>query len=160
VTCSRCGGSGEYSYCQMYGRTCFKCGGSGRQLTKRGRAAADYLRALRTIKARDVKFGDCVYISAVPGFAKATYVRVDTIYTQLRSGSHRDPKTGETVYVNHLNLNGTTPKGERFGLGTFPDADVRLVPTKAEAEAQVAKALAYQATLTKAGTVAKRARAA
>lgn len=28
-TCSRCGGSGEYSFCQMHGTTCFKCGGSG-----------------------------------------------------------------------------------------------------------------------------------
>jgi rRNA maturation protein Nop10 len=28
-TCSRCGGSGRYSWCQMYGDTCFKCGGKG-----------------------------------------------------------------------------------------------------------------------------------
>jgi hypothetical protein len=29
--CTRCGGSGHYSYCQMHGTTCFKCGGSGAQ---------------------------------------------------------------------------------------------------------------------------------
>lgn len=29
--CSRCGGSGHYSYCQMYGTRCFKCGGSGKE---------------------------------------------------------------------------------------------------------------------------------
>lgn len=28
-TCSRCGGSGRYSWCQMYGDKCFKCGGKG-----------------------------------------------------------------------------------------------------------------------------------
>lgn len=27
VTCGRCGGTGEYSYCQMYGTTCFGCAG-------------------------------------------------------------------------------------------------------------------------------------
>jgi len=26
-TCSRCGGSGHYSYNQMYGTVCFKCNG-------------------------------------------------------------------------------------------------------------------------------------
>jgi hypothetical protein len=31
-TCSRCHGSGNYSYCQRYGTTCFKCGGSGKTL--------------------------------------------------------------------------------------------------------------------------------
>jgi hypothetical protein len=30
-TCTRCGGSGEYSYCQSHGTRCFKCGGSGKQ---------------------------------------------------------------------------------------------------------------------------------
>lgn len=45
--CSRCGGSGRYSYCTMYGDTCFKCSGSGRMLTKRGAAArAVFLESL------------------------------------------------------------------------------------------------------------------
>jgi hypothetical protein len=29
VVCGRCGGSGHYSYCSMYGTTCFGCRGSG-----------------------------------------------------------------------------------------------------------------------------------
>jgi len=28
-TCNRCGGSGSYSYCQMYGTKCFGCAGAG-----------------------------------------------------------------------------------------------------------------------------------
>lgn len=28
VTCGRCGGTGHYSYCQMYGTTCFECHGN------------------------------------------------------------------------------------------------------------------------------------
>lgn len=30
--CSRCGGSGQYSFCPQYGTTCFKCQGTGRQV--------------------------------------------------------------------------------------------------------------------------------
>jgi hypothetical protein len=35
--CSRCGGSGHHSRCEMYGTTCFKC--SGRKVTLTRRAA-------------------------------------------------------------------------------------------------------------------------
>lgn len=34
ITCSRCGGSGHYSYNRMYGTTCFKCNGRGQQAPK------------------------------------------------------------------------------------------------------------------------------
>ena len=34
ATCTRCGGSGHYSYCQTHGTTCFGCGGSGKGLPK------------------------------------------------------------------------------------------------------------------------------
>jgi hypothetical protein len=32
--CTRCGGSGSYSYCQMYGTRCFGCNGGGTMLPK------------------------------------------------------------------------------------------------------------------------------
>ena len=35
-TCSRCGGTGQYSYCSAYGTMCFKCNGSGNQISKIG----------------------------------------------------------------------------------------------------------------------------
>jgi hypothetical protein len=47
--CSRCGGSGHYSYCQRFGTTCFKCGGKGIQRTRAAKAAA---RKVEAIKAR------------------------------------------------------------------------------------------------------------
>lgn len=47
-TCSRCGGSGSYSYCTMYGDRCFKCSGTGVVHTARAaRAYADWQDALR-----------------------------------------------------------------------------------------------------------------
>ena len=39
-TCSRCGGSGHFSYNQIDGSRCFKCGGAKVTYTKRGQAAA------------------------------------------------------------------------------------------------------------------------
>ena len=57
-TCGRCGGSGRYSYCQMYGDRCFKCAGKGKHLTKRGLAANKFLRTLRSKPASELKVGD------------------------------------------------------------------------------------------------------
>ncbi|HET9564656.1 MAG TPA: hypothetical protein VFP27_09155, partial [Mycobacterium sp.] len=44
-SCSRCGGSGHYSYCQMYGTTCFKCGGRKRTLSAAGSKASLAIKA-------------------------------------------------------------------------------------------------------------------
>lgn len=37
--CSRCGGSGHYSWCQRFGDTCFKCQGRGTMISKAGAEA-------------------------------------------------------------------------------------------------------------------------
>ena len=42
-TCSRCAGSGKYSYCQTHGDTCFGCGGTGKVLP----TTSEALRAAR-----------------------------------------------------------------------------------------------------------------
>ncbi len=63
-TCGRCGGSGEYSYCQMHGTTCFGCNGSGSAPTKAGKAAVKRVAAFKKAKfsklASAVKAGDIV----------------------------------------------------------------------------------------------------
>lgn len=48
-TCSRCGGSGHYSYCQRYGTVCFRCQGNKQTLTKRGTAAQAYYIGLLSL---------------------------------------------------------------------------------------------------------------
>jgi hypothetical protein len=45
AVCSRCGGCGNFSYCQMYGTTCFKCGGSGKTATKLTPALLEQIKA-------------------------------------------------------------------------------------------------------------------
>ena len=59
--CGRCGGSGRYSYCTMYGDKCFGCNGNGRVLTRDGSAAqqaiADARERMCGITAETVKPG-------------------------------------------------------------------------------------------------------
>lgn len=64
--CSRCGGSGHYSYNPRYGTVCFKCGGSGKQLTKDARKSKqkvdEFLNEHFSKPASQIKKGDYVYI--------------------------------------------------------------------------------------------------
>lgn len=57
-TCGRCGGCGNYSYCQMYGTTCFGCRGTGKVYTKRGGAALAFFEASLMVPAGEIKVGD------------------------------------------------------------------------------------------------------
>lgn len=65
--CSRCGGSGHFSYNSLTGTTCFKCNGGKRQVTARGRKAQKIVRGLRSelteVNAEDVEVGDRVRLS-------------------------------------------------------------------------------------------------
>src|SRR5690349_20778419 len=64
--CTRCGGSGEYSYSPMYGTRCFKCHGGKRQLSRRGAAARKAWDAVVETMARpvaEVQVGDKVKTS-------------------------------------------------------------------------------------------------
>jgi hypothetical protein len=58
VTCARCAGSGSHSFNLMHGSVCYGCNGTGKAYTKRGKAASDYLKALRTVRADSLKVGD------------------------------------------------------------------------------------------------------
>lgn len=67
ATCGRCGGSGNYSYNMMHGTRCYGCSGRGYVLTKRGRAAQNFLNDLRIKPVEDIKVGDLVYVDFFGG---------------------------------------------------------------------------------------------
>ena len=75
--CTRCGGSGRYSYCQMYGDTCFKCGGTGVILTRRGNAAFSYYRNLFETQASNIVAGS--YIRFNGKWKKVLNIKEDTL---------------------------------------------------------------------------------
>lgn len=62
-TCTRCGGSGKYSYCHQYADRCFKCRGSGVTLTKRGAVAKAYFEDLCTVLVSEVTVGDGIVMT-------------------------------------------------------------------------------------------------
>jgi hypothetical protein len=56
-SCSRCGGSGKFSYCEKWGDMCFKCEGKGIALTQLGLKQYNYFRECLSIPVNQVKIG-------------------------------------------------------------------------------------------------------
>lgn len=142
-TCSRCGGSGSYSYCQMYGSRCFKCGGAGKVYTKRGRIAYNlYMESLK-VPAGSLKIDDLLYCENV--FAnKAHFSKI----VSIEPNGVTDPQ-----YSNCGYLSITTASNN--GLQCPANYMVRKGWDAESKAAFRSFALAYQDTLTKTGTVRK-----
>jgi len=145
-TCSRCGGSGQYSYNQMTGSRCFKCHGLKHTLTKRGSAARDFFVNSQYKAVTDLKVG--MFHWQTPMGRKGFWSKItnlepsSSVYAILPDGSH-------LVYT-HISCE----KGD--GLQTFPDSKVRAVADDAEFAALKQAALDYQDTLGKSGKPLKR----
>ena len=144
-TCSRCGGSGHYSYNQIDGTVCYGCGGRGVQLTKRGRAAQEYYNELLKKPIAEIVIGDRLLDGGVPGmpsFSPAWYV-VD----------HVGPDPLNSGYTA---ISGLDAKAERHGLSTPLTGSIRVAHSAVEKRRLQQQALDFQATLTKMGTPRKR----
>lgn len=138
-TCTRCGGSGHYSFCEMYGTTCFGCHGAGKKLTKRGRAARAWYDARREIPLTEVRPGMRVRASG----ATFTVASIDQ-----NGGTWQVDGDGPHPYINVHSVSGKFVQS----FCRWTDKVVRLLP-KAENDTLIAEALAYQASLTKLGKV-------
>lgn len=135
-TCGRCGGSGSYSYCSMHGSRCFGCGGLGEKLTKRGAAAQAFYRASASKPAGEFVPGDLIQLIGVTmgggtytAFERVTSVTID----------------GDKCVIE------SERKGQKASLHTSVSAMYRRGLTAEEKQDLVAKAKAYQETLTKLG---------
>ena len=146
--CTRCGGSGHYSFCQSHGTTCFKCSGTGWMLTKRGYATKMVLEALRTKPAAAVKVGDAIRNSTTGKFETVTAVEGYPMHLACTSRQF-----GEAQTYRHIQLNITT---NGMGLICSPAHQIRCQFTGEAAAWTMAAAMAYQDGLTKAGKPAKR----
>ena len=140
--CGRCGGSGNYSFNMMHGSTCYGCGGSGLRLTKRGRAAQDFFRASLEVPQDEVKVGDVVMVTVNMAGTKRPATVVGIMPDDL------NPDRGP-IFNTVLNSNGNEHNIHTTGACTM---------TRPRTQADVDAALAYQATLTKAGKVRKSAK--
>jgi len=149
-TCTRCGGSGRYSFNLKDRDTCYGCNGKGEQFTARGLAAAKFLTASLKVPAEQIKVGDVIRfefhdisfwapVSEVQNGSDAKYRKPD--------GSWVDCSTFTLWCVR---------KGRRYGFGANTQDGVRISHDAASKQAKVTAALEYQATLTKAGKPSKR----
>lgn len=145
MVCPRCGGSGEYSYNAIHGSRCYGCGGSGEKYTKRGAAAAAFLNALREVRADSIKPGDYVRVTGINS-AKWYYVESVEIGEAKGQGCYRDDGLYQQVKLNCKDIT----------CYENPDTMMRKAYSQEEKRAQFEKALAYQETLTKAGTPRKK----
>lgn len=143
-TCSRCGGSGNYSYCQRFGTVCFKCGGKKQALTKRGAAANEYLIKLRSKPAREIQVGDMIMHDG-HGIGKSCWTKV----TEVRPGERgRDGGcyvNGEVIppviVVDTLACKYSTNGDQIFRVFVSREHEVETLK----------QAITYQNTLTKMG---------
>jgi len=154
--CSRCGGSGEYSYCQSHGTRCFKCHGKGEVLTKRGQAAQEHFNSLCVKPASEIKVGDIIRVDGVTvggGFFKYFAEVVEVSAPHVYAVQTVDGVKKDTVGID------ITSESKKFGRckhTTSGKSDFRLAQSKEEKTAKRQIALEYQANLTKAGTPRKR----
>lgn len=157
IPCSRCGGTGHYSYCSMHGTRCFKCGGAKRVHTKRGAAAAKFLEELRSVPVEQIAPGDLMRVEMFVGAGSYRFfMRVESIELRPSPARRMNPVTGEwEAFPDDWAITGSNDKHGRVTVHMPQGELVRKGWTADEKAAQLRKALAYQATLTKAGTVRK-----
>lgn len=142
--CSRCGGSGRYSWNAMHGDRCYGCNGRGRVYTKRGRAAADFYTALLSKAISEVQVGDLVR-DYDGRFRKVAVSARDT--GNMESGSRRIGYDYEANVCWYLKFEGGS------GMSGYPaDHIVRIGHTADEKREAREKALAFQSTLNLNGT--------
>jgi hypothetical protein len=138
-TCSRCGGCGRHSYCEMYSDTCFKCHGKGQALTRRAVVARQWMIEQRKILVRDVKPG--MTIRACGSTYNVQSVSQDTVSTSK--------SLVDGVWIEHPPS--WQIRGIKHGLTAQGDHVVELIPSRAEQIEQLRAAIEYQNSLTKAG---------
>ena len=151
--CSRCHGSGKYSYCERFADICFKCQGDKIALTKRGAVAKTYLENLCTVTAENLKIGDRVSVSGMTmGGSRYSYIAAVTEinnnpYDGFISSSFIGPRNRlvgiVTMHPKYGQVNNTVSAHHNFRIYSADNSD------------KIAMALEYQAKLTKQGKLRK-----
>ena len=119
-TCSRCGGSGSYSFNPRDGSRCFGCGGSGRRITRRGKRAHALVQKRRDKvygrPAREVKVGDKVWVE---GFVPCPGLPIPGRRARFRTVQEIEPDGDQLSFVYVIG-------DDRFHVTQAPDTIVRV----------------------------------
>jgi hypothetical protein len=155
-TCSRCGGCGQYSYCQMYGTRCFKCCGAGKVYTKRGLAAKAYLDKICSVPVESLAVGDTVRAPVLGGGYKFARIITLKVYTQEDCDAGTKCSSNGGPFVNYHNPGDVEITTAQMVFGVRAGELVRKGWDAATKRAKLVEAIAYQETLTKLGKPRKR----
>lgn len=155
IPCSRCCGSGQYSFCTMHGSRCFKCHGKGKVLTKRGSLTNEFIKSLRAteVSIKDLKIGDWIKIPGESKFSKI--VSIGEIHPSSMSKDFEASKiAGHDVWIQHYSI-GFNFEGRTLSLGLHVESKIPR-HNGLDALATWKQGMEFQASLTKAGKPTKK----
>jgi hypothetical protein len=146
-TCGRCGGSGNYSYCAMYGTRCFKCGGSKRVLSAAGAKASKavkvFIAAHFSVPVEALVVGDRIKVESVTRTIASIATDGGSKY-----GIGKDA-AGNTIWEDYVTLTFTKPVPSAFGPYSSHGYCKGTPVIKAVAGADWDRVVAFARTLTK-----------
>jgi hypothetical protein len=132
VECSRCGGTGRYSFNLKDGNKCYGCKGKGLKLTKRGTAANKWMTEKLLVNVEDIVIGD-----------------------RIQDGGTRFTVMGIKIADESISF-GAKFNGEPWEMGFLKGSKVKTIPSNENREALLIQAIEYQSTLTKQGMLRKK----
>jgi hypothetical protein len=142
-SCSRCGGSGKYSYCQSYGTKCFKCGGSGVTITKRGGAAREFFNESLKRHTNELEVGHLVQLTN--GWVKILRIENEvTICKESIDQKEFEGREDIRLYFNNSSYQ-LSKDSKKESIVSYDDYDSKLMI-----------ALDHQLKLTKTGKLMKK----
>jgi len=124
-SCSRCGGTGHYSFTPMYGTTCFKCSGTTRQLTKLGIKAKEIYESALTLPVSEINPGMILLTTELNGPRKRREV------SSVGPSSSKAMIDGEWIPYTEIRFKDSDMRHNVFATGTVrlalsPDTHSRI----------------------------------
>ena len=155
ITCSRCLGSGHYSYNAMTGTRCFKCNGKKVVLTKRGSLTNQFVKSIR---ATEVPVSDLKVEDAIKPYGESKFYKIASISQPFQRGAYKDFEAskiaGHDVWIPVISVS-----IEMIGLkGSYTLPVDSKVPRHNGLDTLVTwkQGMEFQASLTKAGKPTKK----
>jgi hypothetical protein len=150
-SCGRCGGSGHYSYCSMYGTTCFGCRGRKTVLSRAGSKAAaaiaEFITANFSVPVEALVVGDRI---SVDGVARTIESITTTGGSRYGVGTDAD---GNTIWEDYVDLTFTKAVPSPFGAYRSHGYCKGMKLTKAVSGANWDRVVAFARTIKKGVTV-------
>lgn len=140
--CSRCGGSGNFSFNHKDGTMCYGCNGTGSKLTKRGTAALKFFQDSLTIPASELAVGMRIKESVL----SKKFVVIQNIHYGTDKELGKDFNTSYLLGPNGDKEMVLIDSGSSM-VKFYPETRVRVFHTDEQKQEKLQIALDYQSSL-------------